>query len=289
MTEPTQPQAPQLDQKTYLKKLSKLQVLAPMYGYNREDVDRFVSQKRGELFASSGIPVNEIVSDPVIQGIQAQQVAEGTYKAKGGGDEYLTDAYAEQLKTGSLRSLTGVPTEDRGAVVKQLTKQGVNIADLDKKRQGETVVGITKQLKDVFENQKLAGGRAIGGVNQLRGVLGAAPQVTRYNDLRKGAIAAFRELTGDKGVLTETDANRIVGLLPKPTNTAKEAELKWEDLNKFIQSKYGVNILDQEQKTTPASKASTGGKVRVQSPDGKVGSIDQSELKDSLAAGWMQL
>lgn len=91
-----------------------------------------------------------------------------------------------------------------------------------------------------------AGARFSGAKNSILGALGLNDPAKVYNDSRKGFAATLKQLTGDTGVMTDQDYERLAGLLPTLSSTPGEASQKFEQLRSQIQAKFGGELQPSE-------------------------------------------
>lgn len=107
------------------------------------------------------------------------------------------------------------------------------------------VEGIVSSLETHY--QKAGGGkytgplgRLLGKIKSVEGGIGVNSEVKTYEDLKIGFLAALKGLTGDVGILTDTDAARLAKLIPEIGATPKEAINKFNDLRNQLAAKYGA-------------------------------------------------
>jgi len=144
-------------------------------------------------------------------------------------------------QAGTLKSVFDILKPDAATVKTQQEKQKKLAA-----------AGPAGQLVETLERHYQGAGGAETGVpilNVLKGVqknigaaLGFNDEAKQYNDQKRGFIAALRELTGDVGVLTEQDAQRLMGLFPALGDKPEVAKGKFNDIRNFINAKFGATI-----------------------------------------------
>lgn len=193
-----------------------------------------------------------------------QQEANSKYGA-GAGANATTLAYIEQLKNGTIKNITAIPTEERNKVVALLTSSGINVNDVQKQASGNTVKNLLSNVYNSYFNggvggESLAAGRIGGGISNLLAGLGKNAKVSTYNDLINGTLAGLKSLTGDTGILTDQDAARLAQLLPRVNQTKQEAQLSIKNIDSLLQGKYGISL--------------TGPVKVVDKKTGQVGTID---------------
>ena len=130
-------------------------------------------------------------------------------------------------------------------------------AQLSKEQQeANSIKGIINQFKDLYygsdqQGDELSFGRGTGAVMSLsERIFGQAPgiseersnRVGRYNKMKDALVSTIRSAVGETGVMTEPDAERIKSLLPDPGNDAAEAKLAFDEVDKFLKSKYGLSL-----------------------------------------------
>lgn len=83
------------------------------------------------------------------------------------------------------------------------------------------------------------GARISGVKKNVSGALGLDDQASAYKDAREGFAATLKTLTGDVGVLTQPDYERLVKLVPSLGATPGEAKIKFEDLRSQVAASFG--------------------------------------------------
>lgn len=159
---------------------------------------------------------------------------------------------AAAVQTGKLK-LSDIPAEQKLAVVNEITASGGEIPvpksanDIKK----EQAAGKIKNLIGTLETryQKASGGEVTTPiVNRILGVgkdigasLGFDPEAETFNREKQGFIATLKGLTGDTGVLTEQDAQRLINLIPGFGASPQEAKNLFNDLRSQASSELGGN------------------------------------------------
>lgn len=82
--------------------------------------------------------------------------------------------------------------------------------------------------------------RVLGLANSAESAVGLNPEGNVFQRERKGFIASLKDLSGDTGVLTQQDADRLIGLIPDFGSTEKEARLLFSDLRKQAAATLGA-------------------------------------------------
>jgi hypothetical protein len=162
------------------------------------------------------------------------------------------DAFAKGIQTGNI-TIDQVPAGNRAGVQTILSDSGYQPKDTKKK---EDAYGATMNFINNLEGhyQKGGGGsygdsplaRVFGGGETVKGMLGMNNEAKLYNDEKAGFIASLKNLTGDTGVMTEQDAQRLAGLLPGMSSTTGEATGHMNDIRSQLAAKYG----GQQSQTT---------------------------------------
>lgn len=111
-----------------------------------------------------------------------------------------------------------------------------------------------QNLLDTLENsyQKAGGGSfGIGPGSRLKGAgasamgsMGLNEDAAIYNDAKEGFAATLKSLTGDTGVLTDQDFERLSKILPGLGSTKKEAIEKFQQLRDQVSAKFGGQKVD---------------------------------------------
>lgn len=94
------------------------------------------------------------------------------------------------------------------------------------------------------------GARIKGAIENIKGKAGLNESAAVYEDARKGFAATLKSLTGDTGVLTDPDFDRLSNLLPKLGSTKKESVDKFNQLRSQLAAKMGK----EKQETTFSPK-----------------------------------
>lgn len=106
------------------------------------------------------------------------------------------------------------------------------------------------------------GARISGAKKSVKGMLGLDDSAKAYKDAREGFAATLKSLTGDTGVLTQQDYERLVKLIPGLTSTPGEATIKFEDLRGQLAAKFGK----QASESTYQAPESKGGAAAALAP-----------------------
>ncbi|OQB05113.1 MAG: hypothetical protein BWY19_01160 [bacterium ADurb.Bin212] len=195
----------------------------------------------------------------------------------------VTAAYLEMFQNGAMKKVSEIPVADRGKVVQALAAAGVDPEEIAKQKEGGDVSGVIKSLYDLYAvNNDLSLGRGRGFWATLQGIVGKNAPAKRYKDLKNGVLSSIRSFVGEKGIMTEPDAQRIKDLLPDVTSTDEEAILAWEEINNIFKSKYGFDVI-------PELSTNTGEEILVVSPDGQKGYIPVSEKDEYFKNGYKEI
>jgi hypothetical protein len=132
--------------------------------------------------------------------------------------------------------------------VNALAQANINPEEVARHSEGVGVEGVIKQLYDRYETPEgqdddLSAGRLGGSFRFIKSLIGKDAAVKNYNSLKGGTLASIRSFVGEKGIMTEPDAQRIEDLLPKTTDTDEEAKLAWQNINEIFKAKYGYDVL----------------------------------------------
>ncbi len=111
------------------------------------------------------------------------------------------------------------------------------------------ITNLEKQYADAQGGQLGTGIEAgiKGAVKTVKGEIGYDPNARVYNLSRKGFTASLRDVTGDVGVLTQQDFERIAGLLPKLGYNPQEAIKQFNMVRSQIAAKYGQKVSDKTE------------------------------------------
>jgi len=195
----------------------------------------------------------------------------------------VTAAYLEMFQNGAMKKVSEIPVADRGKVVQALAAAGVDPEEIAKRKEGGDVEGVIRSLYDLYAvNNDLSLGRGRGFWATLQGIVGKNAPAKKYKDLKDGVLSSIRSFVGEKGIMTEADAERIASLLPSITDTDAEAILAWEQINNLFKSKYGFDVI-------PELSTNTGEEILVVSPDGQKGYIPVSEKDEYFKNGYKEI
>ena len=174
------------------------------------------------------------------------------------GLDATTEAYLKMFQNGSMKKISEIPAADRGEVVRALDDAGIDPEAISTAKEGVGVEGILRTVFDNYAiNNDLSRGRIKGTISNIAGAVGKDAAVKRYNALTNGILASIRNFVGEKGIMTEPDAQRIKDLLPKVTSTDEEAVIAWNDINSIFSSTYGYNVIPEDMITAGAPKEET--------------------------------
>jgi hypothetical protein len=119
-----------------------------------------------------------------------------------------------------------------------------NPADKKNKEAGNAITNFINNLESHYQK---AGGadvgfgplaRIIGIGKDMQGEIGLNPDAKLYNNQKQGFAATLKSLTGDTGVLTDQDYERLSKLLPGLGSTGPEAKGALNDLRSQLAAKY---------------------------------------------------
>ena len=128
----------------------------------------------------------------------------------------------------------------------EFKKQQEKKSSAEQKRVGafQATTGLVGELEKAFTEAKggeyTGLGAIIGGTKKnIAGALNLDTKARVYNRIREGFTAALKELTGDVGVLTDKDYERIANLLPKFTDDPAVAKDLLNVLRSQLSAKFG--------------------------------------------------
>jgi len=145
-------------------------------------------------------------------------------------------AYATQLEAAKK---VGIPT------TAEITPP-VSATENKNKLAGDSITNFIQGLEKSYQ----AGGggtygvgpgaRVKGAIESLKGKAGLSEDASVYNDSKAGFAATLKTLTGDTGVLTDQDFERLSKLLPGFGSTKKESVDKFNQLRDQLSAKFGI-------------------------------------------------
>lgn len=163
-----------------------------------------------------------------------------------------------QAKIEGVAKALGIPLQDEIRKMQMdeastMADQNLEV-DSEKKKQSEKakeITGFIDELKRLY-NQPNAKGETpdsrddnlsagvLGGIFKgAQSKLNLDANAKTYDRLKKGFVATLKDLSGDTGVLTEQDAQRLLNLLPNFGDNEETARKNWESFDKILSSKLG--------------------------------------------------
>lgn len=176
------------------------------------------------------------------------------------GEDTVADAYIEQITNGSIKKPSEIPAADRSRVLQRMKQLGVSFTDAVAEAEGSGVTNLINEMKNLYygnpdiTSDDLSRGRFIGTGTKIKAAIGLNDTAKTYRDAREGMLASLKAITGDTGILTDQDAERLKGMIPDVTDTKGEAEKKWNFILKAIQYKYA-----NPNKPIPIDEKAMGG------------------------------
>lgn len=175
-------------------------------------IDEFIQMKAAEQIAETGVPISDIQSAPDLRLLQAAQAASGEYKSpeqskieqEGGGVLGLID---------TLKGLYNQPTAEGASPIE-------GRGDLSYGKEG-----VPSMFANISTGFKIA--------------LNQAPTEKTYQRLKEGFTASLKEATGDTGVLTDKDYDRIAKTMPDFGDSDESARQAWESIDRILMAKFG--------------------------------------------------
>lgn len=164
-------------------------------------------------------------------------------------------------KTGETKRVTpeealsvyGVPAEVVSSKIKaeaeiEAASRGEDItktaAEKTKEASAKSAMALVDTLEGRFSEAKGGeytglGAKVAGTKKNIMAILGLDTSATTYNRLRKGFTASLKATTGDTGVMTEPDYQRIADLMPKFTDDPAVVKNLFNDLRTLMAAKFG--------------------------------------------------
>jgi len=155
------------------------------------------------------------------------------------------DANIMAISEGKLFLKDLTPT-DRSKISARAQRLGVKLPT-EKDQEGNQVKGVIDSLKAEYEGgpgteDDLSQGGWKGtktGIANFFTRGNANTSASSYDRSKAALVRVIMNLVGEKGVMTDVDANRLQGLLPKITDNPELAKKQWDRVYSFIESKYG--------------------------------------------------
>lgn len=160
----------------------------------------------------------------------------------------------EGVSSGKIK-ITDIPEAQRVAV-------SIGMEGPAGKNDPAEIDAVNNLIKTLEQRYQAGGGgdtnlgpltRILGAVKSAGAAAGLNPEAQLYKKEKAGFAATLKKLSGDTGVLTDQDYERLAGLLPGLGSTGAEATGAFEDLRKQVGAKYG-----KAEETTYKSKSGTG-------------------------------
>jgi len=147
------------------------------------------------------------------------------------------------------------PTDQESIAMAQYEKNKFKTGNAYK-----STTGLIDELEKNYTEAKGGEGtgieaRAKGFLKDIAGTAGYNASAKIYNDQRNAMIATIKQITGDTGVMTEEDAERLKGLMPPLGATGDEAEKAWTAVRQFIANKYGTEATKTTYKRPDGQEA----------------------------------
>lgn len=128
------------------------------------------------------------------------------------------------------------------SVLETLTPPKQSAAATKAEIQTSTVVNRLGQLEELFTAAGGGRGRIGGLAGSAAGAIGMDEGAYNYNQFRDSLLAPLaRAISGEVGVLTDKDIKRADGLLPKLTDSPKEANQRIRNLLRAVQEQQVTN------------------------------------------------
>lgn len=152
----------------------------------------------------------------------------------------------------ALNKSINTPVEQLANVKAQQELNDINsgnptLSAADKKNQ-QSLTAIQNVINNLEQHYQQAGGgetnlgpltRILGIKKNIESSVGLNENANVYNREKAGFAATLKSLTGDTGVLTDQDYQRLAGLLPGLGSTSKEAPALLNDLRSQVAAKFG--------------------------------------------------
>lgn len=218
-----------------------------------------------------------------------------------GGEDPAVASFAGQVQRGEIE-FAGVPAKYKPAVSTYMTNNAMQVvpkkvrdtlAELSTGRAAlNRIKGFSVKLNTAdWKGRLLQGGRlTAAGISQKN------PEVSAFNAVRRGLLAALSRATGERGVLTNQDVERAKQLLPTVFDSEEVASRKLLESDAFFDEKeqmlrgaYFSTAGAAPPATTPPPPTvkTTGKLVRMVDRQGRVRTIDAAEVPDAInKGGW---
>lgn len=157
-------------------------------------------------------------------------------------------------------------------------------------------LGGLQQISDLrtrFKNLVASGQAGKFGTSTIKGLLSDVskgkyyPEINSYNTLREGILARLRQITGDKGVLTDVDAQRVIKLLATIDTNPESADATFDQIDDIVakaverRTQTANNLINEIQGKSDITPIQSGG-FSSRTPDSELqavlSAIDSSGL-----------
>lgn len=190
--------------------------------------------------------------------------------SNGGEEDAITDAYLEQIKTGT--KLTEIPAEYKNAVVMKMKQQGLTFDSIAKELEGKPIIQNISDLKDAWDQispvlvQQGPIAKILGGVKQAATVFGYESELKTYNKKRDIMISSLRQLVKQGGNMSNRDMLRIENGLAKITDVPKVSNETWNEIVNTLRNTYGDDVVSKNFSASlpgTAAGGATGNNFKV--------------------------
>lgn len=209
------------------------------------------------------MPINQILPDGRVRIVNSKtgQTKDVAPEELGSYNPRLVTDYQEALQrkqsienaakavSGGQLKIADIPTEQRTDVATSLSEMGyVPPEAAAEKKKSDSTKEILNFINNLEKQYSEAGGgtfgvgpgaRIKGAIESGKGKLGLNEAANVYGDTSQGFAATLKSLTGDTGVLTDQDFERLAKLLPSLGSTRGESEQKFNLLRDQIAAKFG--------------------------------------------------
>jgi len=173
-----------------------------------------------------------VATSQVPEGVQ---LGDGSIITKGN----IKQMYLQDFATTGGKNLSKIAALEKGLFAEESAKKVS--AEVQKQTIG---LSTAESILDSIESQLATiglgegfGQRVRGSVLKAQGVFGEAPEVQAFNAYREGIANVLTKSLGQVGNLSDRDVQYAISLIPKITDTSKEAQLKLQNIRGLIQSK----------------------------------------------------
>lgn len=185
---------------------------------------------------------------------------DGKLKATGEIDD--VDANLQAVYNGTIK-LKDLTPSDRGKITARAQRLGIELPS-EESQARKSIETYLQQMKGLYygasgTEDDLSMGFSKGTKTNILNVFGGKynPTARTYMDARKGTVRKVMDFVGEKGIMTDVDAKRLMSLMPDTTLSPEAAAEKWAFIEKALDWKFSQ--ANPRDALLPTTEAEMGG------------------------------